>query len=322
MQFESLKIFCDIARQRSFSRAAEANGITQSAASQIVHQLEERLGVQLINRSTRPLQLTELGRVYYEGCQGLINQYLELEASVRQTQAELASAVRVAAIYSVGLGDMGQIIERFKVIQPDAHVHVEYLHPDRVVAQVVDRTVDFGLVSFPRKTRLLNVLPWREEEMLLACSPSHPLATLAAVRPDQLADVKFIAFDRNLQIRREVDRFLRDRGVGVQVVAEFDNVENIKKAVEDAAGVALLPGPALRREVQAGTLVAVPLADGRLVRPLGILHHRHHRLGMAAGRFLDLLRHPDGAPPNPPPVHRGRTVAARASRLKARTAPV
>jgi DNA-binding transcriptional LysR family regulator len=322
MQFESLKIFCDIARQRSFSRAAEANGITQSAASQIVHQLEDRLGVQLINRSTRPLQLTPLGRAYYEGCQALIHQYQELEASVRQTHDELASTVRVAAIYSVGLGDMGQLIERFKTVQPAARVQVEYLHPGQVVARVQDGTADFGLLSFPRPSRLLTVLPWREEEMLLACSPNHPLAALAEVRPEQLSGARYIGFDRNLQIRREVDRFLRERGVTVEVVAEFDNVESIKKAVEDAAGVALLPAPALRREVQAGTLVAVPLAGGRLVRPLGILHHRHHKLGSAALRFIELLRFPDGRPSDVPPVHPGRNGAARASRKKSRTASV
>ena len=65
MQFESLKVFCDVAQQRSFSQAAQANDVTQSAASQVVSQLEKRMGVQLIDRSTRPLQLTPLGQTYY-----------------------------------------------------------------------------------------------------------------------------------------------------------------------------------------------------------------------------------------------------------------
>ena len=101
MQLESLKVFCDVARCRSFSRAAALNGLSQSAASQIVLMLEKHLDVQLVNRATRPLQLTELGRVYFEGCQRIWQQYQELEATIKQVQGELAAMVRVAAIYSV-----------------------------------------------------------------------------------------------------------------------------------------------------------------------------------------------------------------------------
>src|SRR3954447_19637407 len=111
MQFESLKLFCDVVRYRSFSQAAAANSVSQSAASQIVSKLEERMEVQLINRSTRPLQLTPPGKVYYEGCKGLVDQYLELEASVRNAHAQVGATVQVAAIYSVGLGDMGQCVK-------------------------------------------------------------------------------------------------------------------------------------------------------------------------------------------------------------------
>src|SRR5713226_8747378 len=118
MQFESLQVFCDVARFRSFSQAAQTNNVSQSAASQIVLQLERRLGVQLVDRSTRPLQLTQLGQTYYEGCRGLVEQYLELEASIRSAQTRLAATVQVAAIYSVGLGDMGQYVEQFTAQQP------------------------------------------------------------------------------------------------------------------------------------------------------------------------------------------------------------
>src|SRR5260370_38303160 len=105
MQLESLKVFCDIARCRSFSQAAADNELSQSAASQIVMQLEKRLGVQLISRSPRPLQLTAQGRTFYDGCKRLVEQYHELEASVRNTQADVETTGQVAAIYSVGLAD-------------------------------------------------------------------------------------------------------------------------------------------------------------------------------------------------------------------------
>jgi DNA-binding transcriptional LysR family regulator len=300
MQFESLKVFCDVARCRSFSQAARANEVSQSAASQIVLQLEKRLGVQLVNRSTRPLQLTGLGQAYYEGCKGLVEQYLELEVSIRKAQTQLDATVQVAAIYSVGLGDMGQYVERFAAQEKSAKVHIEYLHPDRVYEKVLAGTADLGLVSFPRQTRKLTALPWRQEDMVLACSPQHPLARFKIVQPAQLAGEKYIGFDKGLVIRREVDRFLRDQGVVVEPALEFDNIENIKKAIEISAGVALLPEPTLQQEVQAGTLAARPLTGCQLVRPLGIIHRRHHKLSATALRFIELLRE-EAAGPSPDP---------------------
>jgi DNA-binding transcriptional LysR family regulator len=322
MQLEFLQIFCEVARQRSFSQAAAANHVSQSAVSQIVLQLERRMGVQLIDRSTRPLQLTPLGKRYYEGCNSLVEQFHELEASIRTAQALIDATVQVAAIYSVGLGDMGQLVERFVSQQPSSKVHIEYLHPDRVYERVLEGTADLGLVSFPRKSRELNALPWRDEVMVLACAPGHPLAQHRSVRPAQLAGEKYVGFDRELVIRRHVDRFLREQGAAVDVVMEFDNIENIKKAIEISAGVALLPEPTLRREVQAGTLVAVPLSGAQLCRPLGILLNRHHKLTTTVLRFIDLLRQddPSAAPhfadfhsngAEPPP-------AARANRTRRR----
>jgi DNA-binding transcriptional LysR family regulator len=296
MQFESLKVFCDVARQRSFSQAARANEVTQSAASQIVSQLERRMGLQLIDRSTRPLQLTSLGQIYYEGCKTLLERYMELEASLRAAHAQLAGTLQVAAIYSVGLGDMGQLVERFQAQQPSIKVQLEYLHPDRVYERVQGGNADLGLVSFPRKSSRLTIVPWRDEEMVLACPPNHPLARGSANALSNLEGIKYIHFDKGLRIRRVVDRFLREHGVHVEVISAFDSIENIKQAVEVGQGVALLPEPTFRREVRGGTLVAVPLAGARLIRPLGIIHRRQP-LSFAARHFIDLLGERDASGP-------------------------
>ncbi len=302
MQFESLKVYCDVARYRSFSEAAGANGISQSAVSQIVGQLEKRLGVLLVDRSRRPLQLTREGKAYYDGCRKLVDQYLEVESQVRNLGAQVAGTVHVAAIYSVGLRDMSQVVQRFAGRQPGAQVEIEYLHPDRVYEKVLEGTSDFGLVSFPQPSRKLLALSWREEEMVLCAPPGHPLARRSAIRVSELAGQRYVGFDKDLAIRRKVDRFLKEQGVPIEVVLEFDNVENIKQAIEISAGVALLPLPALHREIKSGTLAVVPLSGARFVRPLGIIHRRNPRPGQAAQSFIELLRQPDEPVPSEPPA--------------------
>jgi len=296
MQLESLKIFCAVARHRSFSQAAHEGGVTQSAVSQAVSQLEKRMKVQLIDRSTRPLQLTSPGREYFEGCKLLLTQYDELEARIQSAKVEITGTVMVAAIYSVGLGDMGQYVQRFQHDVPKAAVHIDYVHPDQVYARVMDGTADLGLVSYPKKTPKLAAVNWREEEMVLACAPNNPLASRLAVPVKELDALPYVHFDKNLIVRRRVDRFLREQSVAVDVVAEFDSIENIKQAVSIGAGVALLPEPTIRREVKARTLVGVPLFDCHFTRPLAIIHRREHRLSPAAKRFMELLLAPDAAP--------------------------
>jgi DNA-binding transcriptional LysR family regulator len=290
MQLEALKVFCDIATLRSFSKAAAVNEMSQPTVTRVVQQLEERLGGALIDRSRRPLQLTPLGQAYYTGCKRLLDEYADLEASLRRNGAALAVTVHVAAIYSVGLWDMGQYTERLTEQHPHAKVRMEYLHPKQVYEHVLDGTADLGLISYPSKARELVVHPWREEEMVVACPPGHPLANRDSVDPQQLNCEKLVAFDKGLVIRREVDHFLRQHGCVVEVAAEFDTIENIKQGIEVGAGIGILPEPTLRREVQAGTLRAVPLAGCRLVRPLGIIHRRNHSLSSAAQGLIDLHR--------------------------------
>lgn len=295
MQLESIKIFCDVVRWASFSRGAAENQISQSSASQVVHQLELRLGVKLIDRSKRPWVLTPHGKVYYEGCKELVGRYLEVENRVKALEDDhnLVGTVRLASIYSIGLHHMSQYVRKFGDLYPGANVQLEYLHPTRVVESVLAEETELGLISFPRKWTDLTVIPWREEEMVLAVHPSHRFAGLGSVSVADLDGETFVGFDADLAIRRAIDRFLRHHNVQVRVALEFDNIENIKRAVEMPAGVAILPEPTLARELNAGSLAAVRIEgqdpSHRLTRPLAIIRRRSHQLSLTASRFLKLL---------------------------------
>jgi DNA-binding transcriptional LysR family regulator len=294
---QELKVFCDLAACRNFSKAAEMNDLSQPTVSRILQQLESRLGGPLIDRSRRPLRLTPLGQSYYEGCKKLLDSYAELESSLSRNQARMLVTVQVAAIYSVGLGDMGHLVERYEADHPHVRIHVDYVHPEQVYKRILDGSADLGLVSFPSRTRDLTVLSWREEEMLVVCAPGHPLASLPSVPPARLEGEKIVAFDKGLAIRRYVDRFLHDQGVSVEVACEFDNIETLKKGIEVGSGIGLLPEPTIRQERDAGTLLGLPLEGCRLVRPLGIIHRRQNQLCSAALGFLELLRPAGTAPP-------------------------
>jgi len=176
-------------------------------------------------------------------------------------------------------------------------VRLEYLHPTRVVERVAGGGADLGLISYPRKWPELSVIPWREEVMSLAVHPAHRFASLGTVDIRELDGEAFVAFDGELSIRRAIDRCLRHHDVNVEVVLEFDNIENIKRAVEIPSGVSILPEPSLAQEVKASTLVAIPIESDDptdpLTRPLAIIHRRQVCLEPAAAKFLELLTSED-----------------------------
>jgi len=198
--------------------------------------------------------------------------------------------VRVASIYSVGLHLMSGYITDFLKVFPKANVRLEYLHPHLVVQSVENDVADIGLVSYPKSSRTIEALPWRDEPMVLVCQPSHPLAQRKTLPIAALDGAEMVSFDEELTIRREIDRVLNTHGVSVDVKLAFDNVETIKRAVEVGIGVSLLPEPTVRREVEAGTLKQVPLETSELVRPLGVIYRKGKELSSTAEKFIELLR--------------------------------
>ncbi len=295
MNLDTLRLYCDVVRLRSFSRGAAANSVSQSAASQAIQQLEAELDVALLDRSRRPPQATEEGRGFYEACRTLLQGFDKARADLAASRQRVEGTVRVAAIYSVGLHDMSRHMQPFMAAYPQARVLLECLHPHKVVEVVVNDEADVGILSYPSATRALTVLPLRSEPMVLVAHPSHRLARRRLVSAADLNGEKFVAFDHDLPIRKAIDRALKQHGVKVEVVMEFDNVETIKQAIGINAGVSILPRPTVLKEIGIRTLAAAPLAIAGLVRPIGIIHRRGRRLTPAVAAFIDLLKKADTA---------------------------
>jgi DNA-binding transcriptional LysR family regulator len=289
MAYENLKVFRDVAQFRSLSRAAGANGVSQSAVTQQIQELEKEFGIPLLDRSTRPLSVTQAGHLYADFCRDVLRRRDEFLVELARIKEQSQGTVRVASIYSVGLSEMVEIEQEFARRIPDAKLEVEYLRPEKVYAAVLADEADLGLVSYPEPSREINVIPWRKEEMVLAASPYHPLASRASVAPDELNGVEFIGFDEELPIAREVDRFLKNHDIQVNHTLHFDNLQMIKEAVAHRAGVSIMPARVMLEEMAQGRLVAIAIDAPELYRPLGIIHRKKKRFHRVAQSFIDLL---------------------------------
>ena len=290
MAHETLKLFRDIAQTRSFSRGAALNSVSQSAASQHVQELELELGIELLDRSTRPLVVTAAGNLYSEFCRDVLRRREEFNVAIDRMKQEVEGTVRVASIYSIGLSEMVQLEQEFGRRLPEARLEVEYLRPEKVYSSVLSDAADLGLVSYPEPSREITVLPWRQEEMVVAASPYHPLAqALGTVDLSDLDGVDFIGFDDDLPIARDIERFLNTQGIKVNITLHFDNIQMIKEAVAHRVGVSIMPARIMKDEIAQGRLVAIPIGAPELYRPLGIIYRKKKRFYPVAQAFLELL---------------------------------
>jgi len=316
MNLRDLEIFCEVAHRGSFSKAAKAHHISQPAASEIVKGLEAHLGCDLLNRAIRPLELTPEGRIYYDGCRELLDGYRRLEDRILQRRDKVVGPVRIASIYSVGLLQMDSYVKEFERLYPDAALDLQYLHPEQVLNSVLNEEVDLGLMSFAPRRADLVYETWQDQPIVVVVSPQHRLANRSSIRVAELDGEALVGFTQELRMRQEMDRWLKQAKVSVNVVHAFDNIENIKRAVEVGSGLGLLPVPTVRREVESGSLVALSLEDAKWVRRLDIVYRRTKPFTSAISRFLELLHQP----PETFALSSGRLPSTDAAVIKAKEA--
>ncbi|HEX8491497.1 MAG TPA: LysR family transcriptional regulator [Pyrinomonadaceae bacterium] len=291
MQIETLKIFCDLVETQSFSQAAEMNFVTQSAVSQQVRGLEEKFKRRLLERvrGRREVRLTDAGESFHQESLKVLEAYRRLQESMRGLDGTVSGTVRVATVYSVGLHELPPAVRRFMELYPSAKIDLEYSRTTRVVRDVLSGAVDLGVVAYPEKRRGLSVVQLPGDRLVLICPPSHPLAARKKIRATELKEQGFVLFERDIPTRRATDRILKSHGVTVRRVAEFDNIETIKRAVEVGFGAAIVPRPSVLDEQRSGQLAVVQLAEPEWTRTVGIIHRSDRTLGIAARKFIELL---------------------------------
>jgi DNA-binding transcriptional LysR family regulator len=290
MQIESLKIFCDLAESESFTKAAQINKITQSAVSQQISSLERTFKSLLIERSKKKFRLTREGQVLYDFSKQMIQTYDSLHSKLQEIKDIVSGTIRVATIYSIGLHDLPPYIKRFMKGHPTVNVHVEYRRANQVYEDVLSNIVDLGLVAYPIRDSKLETVALHKDPLVLICHPQHPFAKSKSIKLKALSGQKFIGFEPDIPTRKALDRILKDNGVEVQHVMEFDNIETVKRAVEIDAGVSIVPSGTVIQEVAKQTLAQVQLDDGGYFRPLAAIYKKNKVLSPAVKLFLSILK--------------------------------
>jgi LysR family transcriptional regulator, transcriptional activator of the cysJI operon len=289
VHIETFKVFRDLVETTSFSRAAKANGITQSAVSQQVRAIERRFNVRLIERGSRTFQLTPEGRALLAASRNILDAYDELIGNLRGGRLTVDGRLSIATIYSIGLHELPPYLRTFRRQHPRVEVKIDYCRYSEVYDSVRDGACDLGLVAFPMRKPGLKVMTFWRDKLVLICGPNHRLAKKKKAELRDVVGEKFVAFEPDLPTRKAIDKRLRERGVRIRPILEFDNIETVKRAVEIEDAVSIVPETCVRDEVRGDTLMAVEIDEPEMWRPLGAIVKRAATPAPALKEFLSML---------------------------------
>ena len=290
MQIESLKVFCDLAETKSFTKAALINNVTQSAVSQTISALERRFSSLLIERSKKNFRLTPEGDVFYDYSKRILQTCDALHSKLQEIENVISGNIRVATIYSIGLHVLPPYVTRFLQRYPSVNVHVEYRRDNQVYENVLGNVVDLGLVAFPTRDSRLEIVNLRSDKLVLICHPQHPFAERKSIKIKALSGQKFINYGRDIPTRKALDKIFKQHRVTVDQVMQFDNIETVKRAVEIDSGVAIVPLETISQEIANETLKAVELENGAYSRALAVIYKKNKVLSPAIKQFIALLK--------------------------------
>lgn len=260
IQLVQVEGFLEVARRGSVSRAAEALFITQPTLTARLHGLERELGAALFLRTPHGMRLTDAGRAWVPFAERALRALVEGRDALEQVITASAGHLIIAAAPAVSTYVLPELLERFVAQHPRVEVSVRTGHSEDVVDLVLRDEVQIGLGRAIRHPDL-ELRPFHTEELVLVCAPDHPFTKRDDVPMAEVAAQKVIMFDRTSSYYEITQGAFLSAGVKPRGLMELDSIEAAKKMVERGLGVALLPGSAVAREVEGGTLRVVKMKD-------------------------------------------------------------
>lgn len=289
MQLQDLNAFVMVADERSFSKAAKKLHRTQPAVSQAIKRLEDELGDRLFDRTSRNGSLTEAGHLLKEHALRLLRLAAEAEAAVRELQQVRRGRVVIGA-NEAGVHSVLPVIRRFTELHPSAHVEIRRVASRQIGGELLERTLDFGVLTFLPPGRALQSVPLGSDELVLLVHPSHALASRKQVTIEEAGRQPVIAHNDPSPTRERVLRLYERRHATLNIQIALPSLDGIKRAVEMGLGVAVLPRRCAISEIAQGQLAAVKIPELAAPRSVRLVFRRAGEFSHAAEAFLDIAR--------------------------------
>ncbi len=288
MDLTQLETFLAIVQEKGFSRAAARLHRTQPAVSQSIRRLEDELGERLFERGSREGSLTTAGEVLRPYAERLLRLRGEALGAIGELRALERGRLAVAANeYTSHL--LLPALAAYQQSCPGIEVVIQRSLASRIPEEVLDRSVELGILTFVPEQDELLATPVYEDDVALVVYPSHPLARSGSVTVRELGALQFIGHAVPSPLRREVTELFRRSRTPLHMGVQLPSLEAIKRFVAMGGGVAILPGLAVMQDVARGDLLRVPVPELDWKRRLWLVQRRAGTLSHAAEAFVRTL---------------------------------
>jgi DNA-binding transcriptional LysR family regulator len=283
-----LEVFRAVARVESVSKAADALGMSQSATSGSLADLEGQFGVQLFDRVGKRLQLSGLGQAVRARAEALLEQAQDFERLLANHQE--VGRLRIGATLTIGDYLAVPLMARFMRENPGAQLTLAVANTEEIARQVANFEIDVGLIEGELEHGDLDIKAWRDDELVVFCAPTHPFASKRALRDDDLREASWIVREHGSGTRQTFDRAMRGLLPELRITLALQHTEAIKGAVAAGLGVGCLSRITLAQELAAGTLGICPVPQRDFRRQFFFLLRRGKFRGAGVDRWLELCR--------------------------------
>jgi DNA-binding transcriptional LysR family regulator len=289
IDYYPIKVFCAVASEKSFSRAAEKLLRTQPAVSMMVRRLEGDLGERLIDRSGRELILTDAGQIVLDYARRFQNLQRELENALAELRDNASGRLVIGANESTTLYLLRHL-QHYRRTFPRVKVQVRRSLSSRIPDQLLNGDLELGVISYDPGDRRLETRVIYNDRLAFVVSPQHRLAHCEKVALNELGMEIFIAHNVTSPYREIVLREFQRQKVQLNMDVEMPTVESIRKLVQRNEGVAFLPRMCVEQELEQGTLKEIKVIELDVERKIYLVYPANRTLSHAARAFLDLVR--------------------------------
>ena len=293
MEDHRLKAFCLLAEMKSFSRAAEAKFITQSAMSHLIKNLEDELGTKLINRHSKIISLTPAGKVFYKHAKSILDLYRSMEDDVYSTVRKVKGSLHIGASPTVANYLLSQAFYGFLKKYPEVNIEVSVSNTERIIDILNEGAMDIGIVEGNIKYATVFSEVIAEDEIVLIASDDNPLIGETSIRPGHLITQPFIMPEKGSGLREFIDTFLQTSSIepkDIRVSMTIGNPELIIQMVQAGMGISFVSKWAVFRAVKEGSVRILPIKGKKLRRKFYTVSLEKEPSTLTVKTFKDFIK--------------------------------
>jgi LysR family transcriptional regulator, carnitine catabolism transcriptional activator len=281
-----LRAFLALVETRNFTRAAAAINLSQPAYSSLIRQLEDALGVQLFDRSTRRVELTADGEAFEASARRLVDEFEVAISDMHERATRRTGRVSIALLPSLAADWLPRVLAGFRTEHPGIEFQVADVLSEPCIERVRGGQADFALAATRADTPELRAEPFCSDDFHLVCPAGHPLAALANPRPRDLAPWPFIHLSRTSSVRQYIDAATLPNTL--PPVLEVEQLATVAGMVRTGLGISIVPALALY-PFRTKELVVRPLQWPGLKRRIYLVRRRDRSLSVAAQGFYEWI---------------------------------